>query len=104
MKVPEGACALCDSEWGDHWEEIDGQRMFFCCWICARAFDNMVQEVRRRTGWGTIDEIGIVGDYRGRDCTALSGDEIYRFKLRFNSETGEIVHFEENPSDRAGAR
>ncbi len=95
MKVPEGACALCDSEWGDHWEEIDGQRMFFCCWICARAFDNTVQEVKRRTGWPAVDEIQIVGDFRGRECTARRGEETYDFRIKFNSETGEVQAFEE---------
>lgn len=94
MKVPESACALCDSEWGDYWEEVDGQRMFFCCVICARAFDNMVQEVKRRTGWKTLDEIKIVGDFRGRECTALRGSETYGFRIRFNSETGEIERFD----------
>lgn len=98
MRVPENACALCDSEWGDHWEEVDGQRMFFCCWICARAFDNMVQEVKRRTGWEAVDEVQIDGDYRGRDCTALRRDGAYRFRIRFNSETGEIVEFAERGS------
>lgn len=90
MRVPEGACALCGSEWGDYWEEVDGQRMFFCCWICARAFDNMVQEVKRRAGWHSVDEISMVGDFRGRDCSAIRGQETYKFHVRFNSETGEI--------------
>ncbi len=93
MKVPEAACALCDSEWGNHREEVDGQRMFFCCWICARAFDNMVREVKLRSGWKTIDEIKIVGDYRGRECTAVHGDETYEFRIRFDSESGEIESF-----------
>lgn len=95
MRVPEGACAFCESEWGDYWEEIEGQEMFFCCWICARAFGNMVQEVKRRTNWETVDEVKIVGDHRGRDCTALRRDQAFRFHIKFNSETGEIVSFQE---------
>ncbi len=94
MKVPEAACALCNSEWGDHWEEIDGQRMFFCCWVCARAFDHMVQEVKRRTGWEALDEVKTEGDYRGRECAAIRGAEAYRFRLRFDPETGELLVFE----------
>ncbi len=94
MKVPEAACALCNSEWGDHWEEVDGQRMFFCCWVCARAFDHIVQEVKRRTGWESLDEIQIEGDYRGRQCAAIRGVEAYRFRLRFDAETGELLVFE----------
>ena len=94
MKVPEGACALCGSEWGNYWEEIEGQNMFFCCVICARAFDNMVQEVKQRTGWEIVDEITIVGDFMGRECTAMLGERFYRFQIKFNSETGEIKNFD----------
>ncbi|MEE9592576.1 MAG: TA0938 family protein [Thermoplasmata archaeon] len=92
--MPEASCALCNSEWGDHWEEVDGQRMFFCCWVCARAFDNVVQEVKRRTGWEALDEIKIDGDYRGRTCAAIRGAESYRFRLRFDPETGELLTFQ----------
>jgi hypothetical protein len=36
---------------GDYWEEIEGQRMFFCCDICAIEFRNMIDEIKKRTGW-----------------------------------------------------
>lgn len=94
MKVPEGACAFCHSEWGDYWAEVDGQRMFFCCWICARAFDRMVQAVKGRTGWAEVDEIHLRGDYRGREGRAIHGEDTYRFQVKFNNETGEIVRFD----------
>lgn len=93
MRVPENACALCDSEWGDYWAEVDGQRMFFCCWVCHVMFDRMVQEVKRRTGWGEVDAIDIVGDYRGRHCTASHGSEVFPFRIRFDTATGEILEF-----------
>ncbi len=68
--------------------------MFFCCSICEVEFRNMVSEVKRRTGWTLLDEIVMKGDYRGRECTALSQDESYRFFIRFDSR-GEIQTFSE---------
>jgi hypothetical protein len=90
--VPEG-CAICESTWGDYWEEVEGQRMFFCCEICAVQFKNMINEVKKRTGWESIGEIKIRGDYRGREVTALRNDSsAYKFLIRFGSK-GEIQKF-----------
>ncbi len=94
MKVPEQGCALCEATWGNYWAEVDGQRMFFCCSICEVEFRNMVNRVREKTGWTTIDELKMSGDYRGRECTALSGDLSYQFFIRFDSK-GDIQAFKE---------
>lgn len=91
--VPEEGCALCGSTWGDHWEEVDGRRRFFCCWICARAYENMVEEVKARTGWDRVEAMDIVGDFQGREVTARRGDETFAFRIAFDSETGEIRAF-----------
>ncbi len=97
MKLPDEGCIICGSTWGDYWREIAGQRMFFCCEICAVEFQNMLDEVRRRTGWEKIDEIKVEGDQRGRTCVAASGGKTFGFFIRFNSE-GEILTFsEESP-------
>jgi hypothetical protein len=94
MKVQSG-CAICGSTWGDYWREIDGERMFFCCEICADEFENMLREIKKRTGWREIDEIKIEGDYRGRVVSAKSGDgPSYKFVVRFDSK-GAIQKFEE---------
>ncbi len=66
--------------------------MFFCCSICEVEFRNMVNEVKRRTGWKILDEIKLTGDYRGRDGTAWSGERSYRFFIRFDAR-GEIQTF-----------
>jgi hypothetical protein len=87
LKLPEG-CAICQSTWGDYWAEVEGQRIFFCCELCEVEFRNMLQEIKRRTGWVTIDEVQIVGDHRGRECTALSKNSAYSFFVRFNSKGG----------------
>ena len=92
MRVPEKGCALCEATWGDYWEEVEGQRMFFCCDICAVEFKNMIREVRSHTGWKNIDEIKMTGDYQGRDCTAVSSDRKYAFFIRFDSK-GEVQAF-----------
>ena len=96
MKVPEG-CAICRSTWGNYWAEVEGQRMFFCCEICEVEFRNMIDEIKRRTGWKTIDEIEIAGDTRRRNCMAKSDGLTYRFQIRFNSR-GEIGAFSEQNS------
>ena len=54
----------------------------------------MLNEVKRRTGWKTVDEIEMRGDQRGRDCTALSGGDSYDFFIRFDSK-GAIQTFAE---------
>jgi hypothetical protein len=92
LKVPEG-CAICEATWGNHWADVEGQRMFFCCEICEVEFRNMIEEVKRRTGWKTIDEIKLKGDQRQRECTALSGSNSYAFLIGFNSQ-GNIRMFQ----------
>jgi hypothetical protein len=84
--VPEKGCAICEATWGDYWEEVEGQRMFFCCDICAFEFKNMINEVKKRTGWSAIDEIKMAGNYRGRGCTALFGGKAFNFFIRFDSK------------------
>ena len=91
MKGPEG-CAICQSTWGNYWAEVEEQRMFFCCEICEVEFRNMVEEIKRRTGWKAIDEIEITGGTRGRECTALLNGKAYHFQVRFNSR-GEVDKF-----------
>ncbi|HKZ41210.1 MAG TPA: TA0938 family protein, partial [Candidatus Hodarchaeales archaeon] len=91
---PEG-CAICEATWGNYWAEVEGQRMFFCCEICEIEFRNMINEVKRRTGWETIDEIKMTGDQRERRCTAISGGHSYRFSIGFNSQ-GAIRIFQED--------
>lgn len=94
MKVSEDGCALCGSTWGNYWAEIEGQRMFFCCSICAVQFQNMVHEVKQKTGWKTIGQLETRGDYSGRNCTAFYRGESYRFFIKFDSR-GEIQTFDE---------
>ncbi len=73
--------------------------MFFCCSVCWVQFRNMVSEVKRRTGWAVVDELKMSGDYRGRECTALSGDKSYRFFIRFDPR-GEIQDFKKFPESK----
>ncbi len=93
MKVPEG-CAICQSTWGNYWAEVEGQKMFFCCELCEIEFKNMIQEVKKRTGWKSIDEIQIAGGTRGRQCKALSNGKAYSYQIRFNPQ-GAIAAFQE---------
>lgn len=88
-------CAICGSTWGNYWAEVEGEKMFFCCDICFVQFRNMIDEVKKRTGWRTVNAVNIEGDYRGRQCVAKQDDgSSYRFFIRFKSD-GEIQKFEE---------
>ncbi len=94
MKVREDGCVICGATWGDYWEEVEGQRMFFCCDICAAEFKNMIRTVKERTGWKTLDEVEMSGNYRGRVCNAKLSENSFRFLIRFNDQ-GEVQSFVE---------
>ncbi|MHB1441066.1 MAG: TA0938 family protein [Cuniculiplasma sp.] len=91
----EKGCALCDATWGEYYRDIEGERTFFCCNICADIFESMVNNVKKRTGWGFIDYINLEGNYnRGRECEARSGDKIYRYYFRTYGD-GRMMKFED---------
>ncbi len=87
-------CGLCNATWGEYWREIDGDRMFFCCNICADIFETMVSKVKENTGWPTIDYIELVGNYsKGRECTAKHDAEEFKYYFRTYSN-GDFITFE----------
>jgi hypothetical protein len=92
LKVNYEGCAICGSTWGDLWEEVDGQRLFFCCATCVRQFRGLVERVKSSTGWERIDELQIEGDRRGRTCLALRSGEPFRFFIAFDPE-GSVWRF-----------
>lgn len=92
MKRNYAGCAICDSTWGDVWEEIDGERMFFCCARCATQFRHLVDRVKAATGWSTIDALDIAGDRRGRSCTAFRASSTFRCVIAFNAQ-GDVRAF-----------
>lgn len=92
MKVNYSGCAICDSSWGNLWEEVEGQRLFFCCEICTTQFRNLVARIETETGWPSIDSVSIAGDRRGRTCRATRGATSYECAVAFNSQ-GEILTF-----------
>ena len=96
MKVNYTACAICDSNWGNLWEEVEGERLFFCCDLCALQFRNLVARIERETGWPSVDRLSIAGDRRGRTCTAYRGTSSYACTFTFNAE-GEIRTFRQEP-------
>ncbi|EQB69460.1 TA0938 family protein [Cuniculiplasma divulgatum] len=91
----EKGCALCDATWGEYYREIEGENMFFCCNICADIFENMVNEVKKRTGWSHIDYIQLVGNYsKGRECEARSDKSVYKYYFRTYGD-GRMMTFED---------
>ena len=93
MRHNYAGCAICDSTWGNLWEDVDGERTFFCCPICAVQFRRLVERIKRETGWARIEDLEIAGDRRGRTCVARSEDRTVRVRFAFNPE-GELLRFE----------
>ena len=97
MKRNYTGCAICDSTWGNLWEEVEGERMFFCCSICVVQFRGLVERIKEATGWPTIESLDLAGDRRGRTCVATTGPETFRVRVAFNSE-GRLLRFEPLPA------
>jgi hypothetical protein len=54
----------------------------------------MIDEVKKRTSWPTIDELEIKGDYRKRDVVASHQKSSFRFIVTFGS-SGQVRDFKE---------
>jgi hypothetical protein len=93
LKTNFSGCAICDSTWGDHWVEVDGQRMFFCCGLCATQFQRLIDRILEQTGWPRIEAVELLGDRRGRTCVARQGSATIRVEVSFTPE-GELLRFE----------
>ncbi len=93
LKRNYAGCAICDSTWGNVWEEVEGERMFFCCSTCVVQFRHLVGRIKEETGWPTIESLEITGDRRGRTCVASAGPSTFRVWVAFNSD-GELLRFE----------
>jgi hypothetical protein len=93
LKCNYSGCAICDSTWGNLWEEVDGQRLFFCCSICVVQFRALLRRMKDEHGWPHLDALEIQGDRRGLECIGRWGSESLRVHVTFNPE-GEILKFE----------
>lgn len=86
-------CALCDATWGEYWDTVEGEKMRFCCDICAAAFRNMIDEVKRQNKWGAVDRLNISGNNNtGRNCEASHGGSSFQFYIKFHGD-GSILDF-----------
>ncbi|WP_292319237.1 TA0938 family protein [Caldisphaera sp.] len=91
----ETGCALCGGTWGNHYEIIEGDNLFFCCDICAKAFKNIINEAKKRGKLNKIDYIDIKGNfYKGRTIEAKDSERSYKFYVKFSDE-GDIIELKE---------
>jgi hypothetical protein len=90
----DAGCALCGSSWGNYWRVTEGVNRFFCCSLCADAWENAVAKVKERTGWPRVDFL-FLDDMRGleADGRARHGDQEVRFFLAGNDD-GTITRFD----------
>ena len=89
MILRDDGCALCGSTWGDYWAEVDGERRFFCCEVCAVQLFNLVGALRREMGASEIRGLSIEGDRRGRTVTVEHDGGRSTFRFVFGGD-GEI--------------
>jgi hypothetical protein len=92
LKVNYSACAICDSSWGNFWQEVDGTKLFFCCDICAIQFRDLVARIKAETGWASIDSLTITGDRRARTFHAVRAGHAFDCEVAFNAQ-GKIRRF-----------
>ncbi len=91
----ENGCALCGGTWGNYYESVEGEELFFCCNICAKAFINIVNEAKRRFNLNKIDYIELRGNfYRGRTIEVKDGERSHKFYIKLSDE-GDITEFKE---------
>ncbi len=78
----DAGCALCGSSWGNYWRETEGANRFFCCSLCADAWENAVAKLKEKTGWPRVDLL-FIDETRGNegDGHASCGDKHVRFSL-----------------------
>ncbi len=96
LKIDRHGCALCGSTWGSVWEEVEGDRLFFCCSLCGLQFRNLVARIESTRQWDRVDSLEIAGDRMGRLVTAARGSEIVRYRVAFNPQ-GLLRQFQETP-------
>jgi putative zinc binding protein len=94
MSSRAAGCTICGATWGDYWEEVDGKKFFFCCEVCAKQYRNLLDEVKIRTRWDSVDALEMEGDYRGRVCRASRGSDSFKFLVNF-FENGDVRTFVE---------
>lgn len=78
----EAGCALCGSSWGNYWRETEGANRFFCCSLCADAWESAAAKVKEKTGWPRLDFL-FIDDSRGNegDGRARCDGKEVRFSL-----------------------
>jgi putative zinc binding protein len=97
LKLREDGCVLCGSTWGNYWAEVDGERRFFCCELCAAQFEHLLAAVRTELGNARVDAVVIEGDRRGRVATVDHAGGPSQFTFLFGGE-GEVRRFRRSPS------
>ncbi len=90
----DAGCALCGSTWGNYWREVEGANRFFCCSLCADAWENAAVKLKEKTGWPRVDFL-FIDETRGNegDGHARFGGMEVRFSLA-GEDDGTITRFD----------
>jgi hypothetical protein len=100
LKVRPDGCALCGSTWGDVHRTVGGERLFFCCDLCAVQVEVVQDRILGATGWPALDELLFEGGRAGRTVRARSGDRRFVARIRWDVE-GQLTFFHPVAEDAA---
>lgn len=85
-------CALCNSTWGDYYETIEDEKLFFCCNDCANIFKAIIQKLKMFYKINSITNLNLQGSSRIRTYIVESDDKSHKGKITFaNGKILEII-------------
>lgn len=91
MKVNYNGCALCDSTWGDYYENVEGSKLFFCCHQCALLYKEIISHIKNYYHITDIQNLELHGNPRERIFTLNSDNMFFRGKIQFLN--GKLINF-----------
>lgn len=92
MLTNNTGCALCNSTWGNHYETIENEKLFFCCDVCANLFQEIIISLKNLYSMDKIYKLELQGNPRLRTYEVKSITESHKGKITFeNGKIFEII-------------
>lgn len=77
-------CALCHSTWGNYYETVENEKLFFCCDVCATIFKEIILKLKKIYNITTIETLSLEGTPRIRTYKVISNGQIYEGTITFS--------------------
>ena len=91
MKVNYSGCALCDSTWGEYYENVEGSKLFFCCQQCALLYKEIISHIKNFYHITNIQSLELHGNPRERIFKVNCEKTFFTGKIQFLN--GRIINF-----------